>query len=102
MKENLDSLLFFLLFLRLFPMSPNWFLNMASPVLEVPITQFFFSVLVGKLGFIHLKGYCHGDFSLLWSSEKILLGRTNYNPILSDYSKIHVHWKNLKKLANFF
>ena len=47
-KENLDSLFFFLLFLRLFPMSPNWFLNMSSPVLEVPITQFFFSVLIGK------------------------------------------------------
>ena len=29
-------------------MSPNWFLNMSSPVLEVPITQFFFSVLIGK------------------------------------------------------
>ncbi|KAM7444112.1 Transmembrane protein 41A [Porites harrisoni] len=48
-KENLDSLFFFLLFLRLFPMSPNWFLNMSSPVLEVPITQFFFSVLIGLM-----------------------------------------------------
>ena len=47
-QENLDSLFFFLLFLRLFPMSPNWFLNMSSPVLEVPIKQFFFSVLIGK------------------------------------------------------
>lgn len=48
-KENLDSLFFFLLFLRLFPMSPNWFLNMSSPILEVPITQFFFSVLIGLM-----------------------------------------------------
>lgn len=48
-KENLDSLFFFLLFLRLFPMSPNWFLNMSSPVLDVPITQFFFSVLIGLM-----------------------------------------------------
>ncbi|KAJ7378547.1 Bifunctional glutamate/proline--tRNA ligase [Desmophyllum pertusum] len=45
-KENLDGLFFFLLFLRLFPMSPNWFLNMTSPILEVPIMQFFFSVLI--------------------------------------------------------
>lgn len=29
-------------------MSPNWFLNMSSPILEVPITQFFFSVLIGE------------------------------------------------------
>lgn len=48
-KENHDSLFFFLLFLRLFPMSPNWFLNMSSPVLEVPLVQFFFSVLIGLM-----------------------------------------------------
>lgn len=48
-KENHDSLFFFLLFLRLFPMSPNWFLNMSSPVLEVPLVQFFFSVLIGEV-----------------------------------------------------
>ncbi|XP_064617849.1 transmembrane protein 41A-like [Liolophura sinensis] len=47
--KNLDSLFFFLLFLRLFPMSPNWFLNMASPVLNIPIGQFFFSVLIGLM-----------------------------------------------------
>lgn len=48
-KENHDSLFFFLLFLRLFPMSPNWFLNISSPVLEVPLVQFFFSVLIGEV-----------------------------------------------------
>ena len=29
-------------------MSPNWFLNMASPILNVPVHLFFMSVLVGK------------------------------------------------------
>ena len=29
-------------------MSPNWFLNMASPILNVPIHLFFPSVLIGK------------------------------------------------------
>lgn len=48
-KANSDELFFFLLFLRIFPMSPNWFLNMASPVLGVPIVQFFFSVLIGLM-----------------------------------------------------
>jgi hypothetical protein len=33
LQENGDQLPFFLLFLRLFPMSPNWALNMASGVL---------------------------------------------------------------------
>nr|XP_054752846.1 transmembrane protein 41A-like [Lytechinus pictus] len=48
-QDNLESLFFFLLFLRLFPMSPNWFLNMASPILDVPFIQFFFSVFIGLM-----------------------------------------------------
>ena len=51
----MDSLFFFLLFLRLFPMSPNWFLNMASPILNVPVHLFFPSVLIGKYAYFTLK-----------------------------------------------
>ena len=47
-KENQDGLFFFLLFLRLFPMSPNWFLNMAAPILNIPVHLFFLSVFVGR------------------------------------------------------
>eukprot|EP00794_Sanderia_malayensis_P017542 gene17542-19292_t len=47
--ENNDGLMFFLLCLRLFPMSPNWFLNMASPILNVPIHYFFPSVFLGLM-----------------------------------------------------
>ncbi|XP_074045681.1 transmembrane protein 41A [Macrotis lagotis] len=48
-EDNRNSLFFFLLFLRLFPMTPNWFLNFSSPILNIPITQFFFSVLLGLI-----------------------------------------------------
>ncbi|KAG8558984.1 hypothetical protein GDO81_017208 [Engystomops pustulosus] len=48
-EENRSGLFFFLLFLRLFPMTPNWFLNLSSPILNVPVGQFFFSVLIGLL-----------------------------------------------------
>lgn len=44
-----DGLFFFLLSLRLFPMSPNWFLNMASPILGIPMTYFFPSVCIGLM-----------------------------------------------------
>lgn len=47
-EENRNGLFFFLLFLRLFPMTPNWFLNLSAPILNIPIVQFFFSVLIGK------------------------------------------------------
>lgn len=39
---------FFLLFLRFFPMTPNWFLNMCAPIVNIPITFFFCSVFIGE------------------------------------------------------
>ncbi|XP_076455618.1 transmembrane protein 41A-A-like [Babylonia areolata] len=48
-RENSDGLFFYLLFLRLFPMSPNWFMNMVAPVIGVPIHLFFLSVFVGLM-----------------------------------------------------
>ncbi|XP_030643187.1 transmembrane protein 41A-A [Chanos chanos] len=48
-EENRSSLFFLLLFLRFFPMSPNWFLNMTSPILNIPVTLFFLSVFIGLM-----------------------------------------------------
>ena len=48
-------------------MSPNWFLNMSSPILDVPITQFFFSVLIGKvelINFVHFLFFYHDNISI--------------------------------------
>ncbi|XP_007233829.2 transmembrane protein 41A-A [Astyanax mexicanus] len=48
-EENRSSLFFFLLFLRFFPMSPNWFLNMSSPIANIPVSLFFLSVFIGLM-----------------------------------------------------
>ncbi|XP_041865794.1 transmembrane protein 41A-B-like [Melanotaenia boesemani] len=48
-EENRSSLFFFLLFLRFFPMTPNWFLNITCPVLNIPMSIFFFSVFIGLI-----------------------------------------------------
>ncbi|XP_071386865.1 transmembrane protein 41A-B-like [Centroberyx affinis] len=48
-EENRSSLFFFLLFLRFFPMTPNWFLNITCPILNIPMPIFFFSVLIGLI-----------------------------------------------------
>lgn len=48
-RENSDRLLYFLLFIRLFPMTPNWFINITAPVLNIPIHLFFISVLIGLM-----------------------------------------------------
>ncbi|CAG2163033.1 unnamed protein product [Oppiella nova] len=47
--ENRSQLIYGLLFLRLFPMSPNWFLNIASPIIDIPIHLFFISVFIGLM-----------------------------------------------------
>jgi len=48
-QENQDGMFFFLVCLRLFPMSPNWFLNISSPVIGIPIVYFWPSVLIGLM-----------------------------------------------------
>lgn len=48
-EDNRDCLFFFLLFLRFFPMTPNWFLNMSAPIVNIPISFFFGSVFIGLL-----------------------------------------------------
>ncbi|XP_062384395.1 transmembrane protein 41A-B [Sardina pilchardus] len=48
-EENKSSLFFFLLFLRFFPMTPNWFLNITSPILNIPIPIFLSSVFIGLI-----------------------------------------------------
>ncbi|XP_028325235.1 transmembrane protein 41A-B-like [Gouania willdenowi] len=48
-EENRSSLFFFLLSLRFFPMTPNWFLNITCPVLNVPMPIFFCSVCIGLI-----------------------------------------------------
>jgi len=37
----------YLLFLRITPLLPNWFINLASPVLGIPFTPFAIATLIG-------------------------------------------------------
>ncbi|KAL7071714.1 hypothetical protein ACQ4LE_009367 [Meloidogyne hapla] len=45
--DNSHRLLAFLLFARMFPISPSWLLNIVAPFLNIPLPLFTFSVLVG-------------------------------------------------------
>lgn len=38
-----------MIFLRITPFAPNWFINLSSPLLEVPFVTFFFGTLIGVL-----------------------------------------------------
>ncbi|CAH1249272.1 TMEM41A [Branchiostoma lanceolatum] len=70
-EENLPSLFFLLLFLRLFPMTPNWFLNISSPIVGVPIWQFFFSVLIGLMPYNFVCVQTGGILSTIKSIDDV-------------------------------
>ncbi|CAD6235795.1 GSCOCG00007984001-RA-CDS [Cotesia congregata] len=45
--QHQDNLLSYMLFLRITPLLPNWFINLASPVLGVPIVPFTVGTFLG-------------------------------------------------------
>lgn len=46
---SVDNYLFFyMVFLRVTPLLPNWFINIASPIVDVPASVFFFGTFFGK------------------------------------------------------
>jgi len=46
-EEEREHMLAFNFFLRLTPLAPNWFINVASPIVGVPLAPFFFASLIG-------------------------------------------------------
>lgn len=71
-EDNMESLFFFLLFLRFFPMTPNWFLNMASPIVNIPTHLFFFSVFVGLIPYNFICVQTGSMLSQLHSVDEML------------------------------
>lgn len=75
-KENRSRLLYWLLFLRLFPMTPNWFLNIASPVVGIPLHLFFLSVFIGLMPYNFICVQTGSLLSELQSMNDILTWST--------------------------
>ncbi|XP_008552487.2 transmembrane protein 41 homolog [Microplitis demolitor] len=46
-SKHKDNLLSYMLFLRITPLLPNWFINLASPVLGVPVMPFCLGTFLG-------------------------------------------------------
>jgi len=47
LQKHRDNLFWFMLFLRISPMLPNWFVNISSPIVGVPYFIFFLATLIG-------------------------------------------------------
>ncbi|CAO3632146.1 unnamed protein product [Cunninghamella blakesleeana] len=48
-KDKEMGIFWWLLFARLFPFSPYWFINLASPLINIPISPFFWSTFFGSM-----------------------------------------------------
>ncbi|KAI9313062.1 snare associated Golgi protein-domain-containing protein [Dichotomocladium elegans] len=48
-REPSVGLFWWLLFARLFPFTPYWFINMVSPFLNIPVAPFFWSTFLGSM-----------------------------------------------------
>jgi uncharacterized membrane protein YdjX (TVP38/TMEM64 family) len=48
-EKHRHKLFNYFLFLRISPLLPNWFINLASPLLSVPFKLFFFGTLLGVM-----------------------------------------------------
>lgn len=70
------GLLYMLLFLRVFPFSPNWFLNLASPWLQVPLYLFTPSVFFGLMPYNFVTVQAGAMLSTLKSTSDMLDPKT--------------------------
>jgi len=43
-----SDLLYYMIFLRVTPIVPNWFINLASPLIDIPLFQFAAGTFIGK------------------------------------------------------
>ncbi|KAG2234157.1 snare associated Golgi protein-domain-containing protein [Thamnidium elegans] len=48
-ERQSGGLFWWLLFARLFPFSPYWFINLISPLLDIPVSPFFWSTFFGSM-----------------------------------------------------
>lgn len=57
LDKHRDDLIYYLLFLRVTPLLPNWFINISSPILNVPISKFALATFLGlmPMNVMHVK-----------------------------------------------
>ncbi|XP_072034691.1 transmembrane protein 41B-like [Amphiura filiformis] len=75
-----EHLLNYIIFLRITPFLPNWFINITSPVLEVELTPFFVGTFLGVAppSFVAIRGgtmlyqLSHAGDAVSWTSVIIL------------------------------
>lgn len=56
-EDHRHNLFYYMMFLRITPICPNWVINISSPIVGVPYLYFFIATFVGlmPLNLIHLR-----------------------------------------------
>jgi|688.fasta_scaffold396234_1 uncharacterized membrane protein YdjX (TVP38/TMEM64 family) len=54
-NEHKNNLLNYIIFLRITPFLPNWFINITSPVIGVSMSPFFFGTFLGNVYTYYLE-----------------------------------------------
>ncbi|XP_072172083.1 transmembrane protein 41B-like [Diadema setosum] len=75
-----EHLLNYIIFLRITPFLPNWFINITSPILDVPLMPFFVGTFIGVAppSFVAIQGgttlykLTHAGDALSWTSVIVL------------------------------
>uniref|UniRef100_M4C042 VTT domain-containing protein n=1 Tax=Hyaloperonospora arabidopsidis (strain Emoy2) TaxID=559515 RepID=M4C042_HYAAE len=100
--QNRHHLFYYLLFLRITPLLPNWFVNIACPLVDVPFKDFFLATLIGLIpaNFLHIStgaalnsatGASSGsnavNFAVLFSLQFVALLPTLMKSKIEKYEK---------------
>ncbi|KIZ03833.1 putative membrane protein [Monoraphidium neglectum] len=90
-----DDLLAYIIFLRVTPILPNTFINVASPIVGVPLLPFFFGTLIGCLPNNFMAAHAGDHLSDLHSLADL------YNPriialglLVGCVALVPVYWKH--------
>lgn len=76
-RENEDDLVFYLIFLRLFPGSPNWAMNLSFPHLGISNSKFIMTVFIGIAPW-NFFACSSGDLISTLASTKEIMGLSQY------------------------
>lgn len=82
LSKHSDNFLNYMIFLRVTPIIPNWLINIASPVLDVPLSPFFWGTFLGVAppSFLYIQAgstleqMTHTSVAWSWSSVALLGG----------------------------
>ncbi|KJH50201.1 SNARE-like domain protein [Dictyocaulus viviparus] len=95
--RNQANLLSYIIFLRVTPFLPNWFINIASPVLDVPFFHFFIGTFIGVAppSFLYIQAGSTLEqmvnTDMAWNSNSLL-----FLTLSALLSLVPVFWKRFK------